>query len=64
MILHVLQIECALDEWKTGEEHHVVFSEIKYKDTFERHLATLKEWEKRVPELMRSIREDLIENAR
>jgi hypothetical protein len=59
-----LQIEVVLDEWQTGEEKRVVFSEAEYKSKFEGHLARLKRWEVSVSYGMKEIRKDLINNGR
>jgi hypothetical protein len=58
------QIEFVLEEWQTGEEKRLVFSEAEYKMKFERHLVTLKKWRDEIPEGMEEICKDLIDNAR
>ncbi|EIN11499.1 hypothetical protein PUNSTDRAFT_131664 [Punctularia strigosozonata HHB-11173 SS5] len=64
LALILTAIECVLDEWKTGEEKRLNFSEKEYKDVFEEHLAALEQWQNRVPYGMATIRRGLTENAR
>jgi hypothetical protein len=59
-----LQIEVVLDEWQTGEEKQLVFSEAEYKSKFEEHLRSLKRWEALVSYGMKEIHKDLVNNGR
>jgi hypothetical protein len=59
-----LQIEVVLDEWQTGKEKRVVFSEAEYKSKFEAHLVNLKDWEASVSYGMKEIHKDLINNGK
>jgi hypothetical protein len=63
-VLTYFQIEVVLDEWKTGKERRVVFSEAEYRTKFEGHLNTLKAWGRAVPFRMEEICKDLLSNAR
>jgi hypothetical protein len=58
------QIEAVLDEWRTGDEKRVVFSEAEYKTKFEGHLRTVKKWGEEIPEGIAEICQDLLDNAR
>jgi hypothetical protein len=63
-VLICLQIEVVLDEWQTGEEKQLVFSEAEYKTKFEEHLRSLKRWEALVSYGMKEICKDLVNNGR
>jgi hypothetical protein len=52
-----------LEEWLTGKEKHLIFSEAKYKMKFERHLVTLKKWRDKIPEGMEEICKDYDNNS-
>lgn len=39
------QIECAIDEFKTGEYKPITFSVKAYEPVFNRHLQTLRNWQ-------------------
>jgi hypothetical protein len=58
------QIEAVFDEWRTGDEKRVVFSEAEYKTKFEGHLRTIKKWGEEIPEGIAEICQDLLDNAR
>jgi hypothetical protein len=63
-LLTCFKIEVVLDEWQTGEEKRLVFSEVEYKSKYERHLKTLKKWEEEIPYRMEEICKDLLNNGR
>jgi hypothetical protein len=60
----LFKIEFVLEEWQTGEEKRLVFTEAEYKPKFEGHLKTLKKWADKIPYGMDEIRKDLVNNAR
>jgi hypothetical protein len=53
-----------LDEWQTGKEKCVAFSEADYKLKFKGHLKMLRMWGQEVPDGIEEICKDIIDNAR
>jgi hypothetical protein len=45
------KIECALDEWTTGQHELIHFKEDQYKGTFNQHLKTLNYFHQKMCEM-------------